>query len=321
MSGAAGSSVAARGPSPAAPGAHGARRSNIEVVFTVKNEEINLPYALAAVMPWADKVWVVDSESTDRTREIAREFGAKVVVQTWLGYAGQKNWCLDHLPIESEWVLIVDGDEVVQPDLRDSMMAVAARPAAGVPEAAFYVNRYFVFLGKRIRHCGFYPSWNIRFVRPAKARYEMRDVHEHMVVNGAVGFLGGHLEHNDRRGLEVYMDKHNKYSTLEAREIFRASRGESSEQFEGRLFGTAPQRRRWIKRHIYARVRPKWLFRFLYSYIVKLGFLDGVNGLRFCLFISAYELLIDLKLVELRVEAAKEDVASDAAAAAHRGGL
>ena len=278
-------------------------RANIEVIFTVKNESMNLPYSLPSVMGWADRVWVVDSGSTDDTREIGRAHGAEVVERSWLGYAGQKNWCLDHLPIATDWVLIIDGDEVVLPDLRDAMLEMAARPVERVPEAAFYINRYFIFLGKRIRHCGFYPSWNVRFVRRGKARYEMRDVHEHMVVDGPTGFLPGHLEHNDRRGLEVYMDKHNKYSTLEAREIFRAARGESAESFEGRLLGTAPQRRRWIKRHIYSRVRPKWLFRFLYSYVVRLGFLDGMTGLRFCLFMSSYELLIDLKLAEIKQQA------------------
>jgi glycosyltransferase involved in cell wall biosynthesis len=297
--------VSAAATQPSAPGAarSAVRGSNIEVIFTVKNESVNLPWSLPAVTAWADRVWVVDSGSTDGTRELAVAHGAEVVERPWLGYAGQKNWCLDTLPIASDWVLIVDGDEVVMPDLRDAMLAVAARPAEQVPEAAFYVNRYFIFLGKRIRHCGFYPSWNVRFVRRGKARYEMRDVHEHMVVDGPTGFLSGHLEHNDRRGLEVYMDKHNKYSTLEAREIFRARQGLSSEKFEGRLLGTAPQRRRWIKRHLYARARPKWLLRFLYSYIVKLGFLDGLTGLRFCLFMSAYELLIDLKLAELKQQA------------------
>jgi hypothetical protein len=182
------------------------------------------------------------------------------------------------------------------------MLKVAAKPSGQVPEAAFFINRYFVFLGKRIRHCGFYPSWNLRFLKKGRAHYEARDVHEHMVADGPTGFLPGHLEHNDRRGLEVYMDKHNKYSTLEAREILRAGDGQSSEKFEGRLFGSVPERRRWIKRNIYARVRPKWPLRFLYCYILRLGFLDGLTGLRFCLFMSAYELLIDLKLVELKVQ-------------------
>ena len=281
------------------------QRANVEVVLTVKNEEINLPYSLPAVMSWADRVWVVDSGSTDRTIEIAKAHGADTVHRSWLGFAGQKNWCLDNLPIQSDWVLIIDGDEVVMPDLRDSILRVTRTPAGQVPEAGFYINRYFVFLGKRIRHCGFYPSWNVRLLKKGRARYEVRQVHEHMTVDGSTGYLDGHLEHNDRRGLEVYMDKHNKYSTLEAQEIMKARAGAPSEKFKGRLFGTAPERRRWLKRHVYTKIRPKWLFRFLYCYVVRLGFLDGLTGLRFCMFMAAYELLIDLKLVELKL-AAKE---------------
>ncbi len=287
---------------PAAAAAPRTKRSNIEVVFTVLDEEMNLPFSLPTVTGWADRVWVVDSGSRDRTIEIARAHGAEVLHQKWLGYAGQKNWCLDNLPIQSDWVLIVDADEPVMPDLRDAMLAVASRPADQVPEAAFYVNRYFIFLGKRIRHCGYYPSWNIRFLKRGRARYEMRDVHEHMIADGPVGYLHGHLEHNDRRGLEVYMDKHNKYSTLEAREILRYETGESKESFKGRLFGNSAERRRWIKRNLYGKLPFKFLWRFAYGYFVRLGVLDGMTGLRFCLFIAAYELLIELKVLEMRRE-------------------
>lgn len=228
-----------------------------------------------------------------------------MVVQPWLGYAKQKNWALDNLPFESDWVFIVDADEIVLPELRDELLAVAARNPDDVKEAGFYINRYFIFLGKRIRHCGYYPSWNLRFFKRGKARYEEREVHEHMIVDGEEGYLKGHMEHNDRRGLEVYMAKHNRYSTLEAREIYdvMTGRAEESEHLDAKLLGNSLQRRRWIKHVLYPKLPAKWLARFLWMYILKLGFLDGLTGLRFCLFIAAYELLISLKLVELQIEA------------------
>lgn len=288
-----------------------AQRANIEFLILTKDEEINLPHTLDALLPWADRVHIVDSESTDTTRDIAERYNEKfpgkvnVVVQPWLGYAKQKNWALDNLPFESDWVFIVDADEIVLPELRDELLDVAARNPDDVKEAGFYINRYFIFLGKRIRHCGYYPSWNLRFFKRGKARYEEREVHEHMIVDGDEGYLKGHMEHNDRRGLEVYMAKHNRYSTLEAREIYdvMTGRAEESVHLDAKLMGNSLQRRRWIKHVLYPKLPAKWLARFLWMYILKLGFLDGLTGLRFCLFIAAYELLISLKLVELQIEA------------------
>ena len=275
--------------------------SNIEVIIPVKNEEINLPFALASVQEWADRVWVIDSESTDKTCEIAKDAGAEVVVKPWLGYAKQKNWALDTLDLKADWIFFLDADEAILPELRDELLAIASKDVDKVNESAFNINRYFIFLGKRIRHCGYYPSWNVRFFKRGKAEYEEREVHEHMVVDGKTSYLKGHMEHYDRRGLELYMAKHNHYSTLEAIEILQQATTKD-ETIDAKLFGSAQQRRRWIKRHIYPRLPARWLFRFFWMYLLRLGFLDGINGLRFCLFISSYELLISLKTVELQQE-------------------
>ena len=275
--------------------------SNIEVIIPVKNEEKNLPFALASVMNWADKVWVVDSESTDKTCFIAKEAGAEVVVQPWLGYAKQKNWALDNLDLKADWIFFLDADEAILPELRDELLSISSRSESDVKESAFNINRYFMFLGKRIRHCGYYPSWNVRFFKRGKARYEEREVHEHMVVEGKTGELKGHMEHWDRRGLEPYMAKHNHYSTLEAKEILQQT-NTKDDTIDAKLFGNAQQRRRWIKRHVYPHLPARWLFRFFWMYLLRFGFLDGVTGLRFCLFISSYELLISLKTVELKLE-------------------
>ncbi|MCH2147530.1 MAG: glycosyltransferase family 2 protein [Phycisphaerales bacterium] len=275
--------------------------SNIEIIIPTKDEAKNLPYALASVMEWADRVWVVDSESSDDTRAIAEDAGATVVVQPWLGHAKQKNWAIQNLDIKADWVFILDADEAILPELRDELLAIASRPLETVEESAFNINRYFIFLGKRIRHCGYYPSWNVRFFKLGKALYEEREVHEHMVVDGNTGTLKGHMEHYDRRGLEVYMAKHNRYSTLEAKEILMQLE-KKDETIDASLWGTAQQRRRWMKQHIYPKLPAKWLCRFFWMYILRLGFLDGLTGLRFCLFISSYELLISLKMIELKQE-------------------
>jgi glycosyltransferase involved in cell wall biosynthesis len=277
-------------------------KAPICVFFTTKNEEKNLPYALASVVEWAEQVFVLDSGSTDRTREIVESFGVTFVHHDWLGYAGQKNWGLDNLPITTPWVFILDADEVITPGLRDELIRVATEDKCG--ENAFYINRYFIFLNKRIKHCGYYPSWNIRFFRRGKARYEAREVHEHMMVDGKAGYINEEMEHNDRRGLEFYIAKHNHYSTLEAREMAKLVRNPAKAGgAKANFWGGPAERRAWIKQKIWPRLPAKWFFRWLYMYIFRLGFLDGIIGFHFCLFIASYEHQMSLKLRELLMEA------------------
>jgi len=274
-----------------------AQRAPITILIPTKNEEVNLPHALASVIDWAADVFVLDSGSTDRTEQIAREAGAHFVFHPWEGYARQKNWGLDNLPIRTRWVFILDADEVITPPLRDELIAIAT--ADTCPENGFYVNRYLLFLGRRIRHCGYYPSWNVRFFRHGKARYEDREVHEHMIVDGRVGYLRGLMEHYDRRGLAYFIAKHNEYSTLEAREIFRIQQDQASGTMDSGFWSGPVARRRWIKRHIWPRVPARSFVRWFYMYILRLGILDGWVGIHFCFLIAVYEHQITLKLAEL----------------------
>tara|TARA_Y100000589_G_scaffold295274_1_gene301580 strand:+ start:13788 stop:14624 length:837 start_codon:yes stop_codon:yes gene_type:complete len=271
----------------------------IDVLIITKDEEVNLPYCLRALQGWTNRIFVVDSGSTDRTRTIAEELGAEVFEHAWEGYAAQKNWALDTLPLEADWILIVDADEVITPELRSQLQAVAARAPDAVPESGFYLNRLFYFLGRPIRHCGYHPSWNLRFFKRGAGRYEEREVHEHLLIDGSVGWIRTPMEHRDRRGLETYIAKHNRYSTLEAREMVAGLRGDG-DRLDPSLTGNQLQKRRWIKERLYARLPMKWLLRFLYMYVLRLGFLDGLTGLRFCLFISSYELQIALKMIEFQ---------------------
>jgi len=287
------------------------RRSNIEILIPTFNESINLPHALASVVDWADAVHVVDSESTDDTREIAERYGAKVTVQPWLGYAKQKNWALENLPWQSDWIFILDADEVIEPELRDELLEVARRSPEQVEEAGFYINRYFIFMGRRIRHCGYYPSWNLRFFRRGMARYEEREVHEHMMLDGPSGKLKGHMEHYDRRGLEHFIAKHNRYSTLEARELVRGAMHEGAlptDQLEPGI-----RLRRWLKYNVLPRLPLLGVWRFIYMYFLRFGFLDGVAGFRFSLLLGTYDFFIAIKIRELR-QLEKEQLAGALAA-------
>ena len=296
-----------------------ARRSNIEVFIPTFNEELNLPHALRSVLGWADRVYVVDSQSTDRTREIAEEMGATVIVQEWLGYAKQKNWALDNLPLEADWIFILDADESITPALRDELLGLASQRPADVSETGFYVNRLTYFLGRPIRHGGFFPSYNLRFFKRGRARYEDREVHEHMIVDGPTRRLKNMMLHEDRRGLEHFIAKHNRYSTLEARELWR---GRHPQEKARRLeFGIAF--RRWLKYTVQPRLPFVGLWRFLYMYVLRLGVLDGATGFRFCLLLATYDTFISLKLCELRslnVERGATDLPEPARALAQEEG-
>ncbi|HNB58789.1 MAG TPA: glycosyltransferase family 2 protein [Phycisphaerales bacterium] len=284
----------------------GARpRCNVEVMILAHNEAANLPHSLASVIGWADAVYVVDSGSNDGSQEIASRMGAQVVHRPWLGYARQKNWALEHLPFKSDWIFILDADESITPELKDELLAIAGRPAEQAPIAGYYVNRLTFFMGAPIRHAGYYPSYNLRFFRRGKARYEDREVHEHMVVDGPTERLKREMLHEDRRGLEHFIAKHNRYSTLEARELMREqirrSRGDRATHLER---GIAT--RRWLKNKVLPRLPFSGVWRFLYMYILRLGILDGLPGFRFCLLLATYDTFISLKLAELRAMGAEE---------------
>jgi putative colanic acid biosynthesis acetyltransferase WcaF len=280
----------------------------LDVLILTHNEELNLPATLASVAGLARNVFVLDSHSTDRTAAIAEKSGARVFTHAWEGYAAQKNWGLDNLPLESDWTLILDADEALTPELAEEIRGVVSRPPQDVKDAAFRLNRVLIFMGRPIKHCGYFPSWNIRLFKRGHARYEDRQVHEHMIVHGSIGHLRGLMRHEDRRGLEHYIAKHNRYSTLEARELYH-----HVEPWPGfrRFFTDRVARRRFVKYRLATKIATPWAFRFFYMYVLRGGFLDRQAGLCFCLFISSYELFIRMKYQDLLWSQGKEQIAGD----------
>jgi glycosyltransferase involved in cell wall biosynthesis len=268
----------------------------VSVLVPTLDEELNLPECLDS-LAWADEVFVVDSYSRDRTIEIARARGAQIVQHPFESYSRQKNWALDTLPFRNEWVLIVDADERVTRELRceiESILPTADR-------AGYYLNRRVVFLGTWIRHAGWYPSWNLRLFRHRLGRYDDREVHEHVVLNGPVGYLRNDLWHLDRRGLEAFVARHNHYSTFEAAARFKAERDAPDRARLPISFVASPvQRKRFVRERVWPRVPAKPMALFVYMYVVRRGFLDGRAGLALCLFHAFQEFMVGLKLAELR---------------------
>lgn len=268
----------------------------VSVLVPTLNEEVNLPECLDSVA-WADEVFVVDSFSSDRTLEIARAHRAHVAQHTFESYSRQKNWALDTLPFRNDWVLIVDADERVTPDLRCEIQRELASPRAD----GYYLNRRFIFLETWIRHAGWYPSWNLRLFRHALGRYDDREVHEHLVLNGRAAYLREDLLHLDRRGLETYVARHNRYSSLEAAARFKVERNALDRaQLPVSLLASPVQRKRFLRERIWPRVPAKPLALFVYMYVLRRGFLDGRAGLALCVFHAFQEFMVGLKLAELR---------------------
>jgi hypothetical protein len=237
---------------------------------------------------------VLDPRTEDRSREVVKAIGAQVVEHPFEGYAAQKNWAIESLPWTTDWILIVDADERVSPELRREIEAIVHDTQA---KAAFAVRFRMIFYGRWMHHC-WYGTWIVRLLRRGQAHYEVRGVHEHVIVNGPLGYLQGDLIHNDFKDLDSWITKHNRYATLEAEEIVQ---GSGISHLEGKFFGTRLERRRYLKERIWKRLpfRPLWLF--IYLYFFKLGFLDGGLGLRFCLWHAIFEAFVTGKVWEKRL--------------------
>lgn len=270
----------------------------VSVLVPTLNEELNLPGCLDS-LAFADDVFVLDSLSTDRTLEIAEAHGAQVVQHAFEGYSRQKNWAISQLPFKHAWLLIVDADERVPPPLQDEIRDVIAHDGDGYD--GFYLNRRFIFLGRWIRHAGWYPSWNLRLFRRGRGAYDQRDVHEHLILDGRAGYLRNDLLHDDQRDLEAYVARHNRYSSLEAAARLKVEQNASDRaRLPLRLLASPVQRKRLLRERVWPRIPAKPLALFIYMYLVRQGFRDGSAGLALCLFHAWQELMVGLKLGELR---------------------
>jgi glycosyltransferase involved in cell wall biosynthesis/SAM-dependent methyltransferase len=278
-----------------------AERVSVSVLIPTRDEERNIRTCLDAVA-WADDVIVFDSLSTDATQSIAKAWGARVVERGFDDFATHKNWALDNIDFRHDWILIVDADERITPELALEIEATISDTTA---RNGYYIVRKNIFLGRWVRHADMYPDHNLRLFRHGHCRYERRIVHEHMVCDGEPGVLKNPLEHEDDKGIERYVARHNTYSSLEAVATHRAmmlggSSSPSEDGIRANLFGNGPQRRRALKQFAYRHAPARAFIVFAWMYIVKLGFLDGRLGLRYCLLRFFYEMQADLKLAELR---------------------
>ncbi len=267
---------------------------SISVLVLTLNEAINIGACLESVS-WCDDVVVLDSHSTDRTVEIARAAGARVVQRAFDNYANQRNHGLKDVQYKHAWVLMLDADERVPEELYREMLA--ATRAAADATALFRMRRKDHLFGRWIRGSSGYPTWFGRLARLGRVWVE-RPINEEYHADGAILELHAHLHHFPfNKGLSEWVAKHDRYSTMEAQ--LRLDRGPAQWQARDLVAGDPDLRRRALKGLVYSLPgRPVVMFGALY--FVRGGFLEGRAGLTFSLLRAWYEYLIDCKTIELR---------------------
>jgi len=276
----------------------------VSVIVPVRNEACNLPRCLQS-LAGVGEIYVIDSQSTDGTVAIAQSQGAKVVQFYYAGgWPKKRQWAMDTLPLAHDWILLLDADEVLTPELVEEI-----RRALPNPEVDGYAIRLqMYFLGRILRHCDA-SFWKLSLFRKGRGRFECRlknqdssmadiEIHEHVVVDGPTAQLRNSVVHHNVDSLSRYILKHNEYSNWEARVLLQP---EASEEVSADLFGTQAQRRRWLKRNLY-RLPGSPILLFLYRYLFRLGFLDGVPGLIYCTFQAVQMFHSKAKIYELKYE-------------------
>lgn len=276
--------------------------ADLTVIILTYNESIHIRRALRLVKPIAREILVVDSFSSDDTVQIARAEGATVLQNRFVNQSQQFQWALDNAPIGTGWIMRLDADEEVYPDLAEEIEATL--PTLGEDVVGVKLKRRHIFLGRWIRHGGRYPLLMVRIWRRGHGRVEQRWMDEHVVVQGGrtVVFQGGFADHN-LNDLTFFTQKHNQYATREALEhlIGKYRLVPKTATLTAKSASRQAAAKRFLKERLYYRM-PFWLATggyFLYRYFLQLGFLDGREGLIYhSLQGFWYRFLVGAKVVE-----------------------
>jgi glycosyltransferase involved in cell wall biosynthesis len=244
----------------------------VSVAIITKNEEDNIGDCLESVK-WADEIIVVDSGSDDGTADICERYGVRLYTEPWKGFSAQKNSAIEKAT--NDWILSLDADERVTPELRKEITALCENETA---KNGYFIARKNFFLGRWIRHCGWYPNYTLRLIKRGKGSFGEREVHESLSVRGDTGYLNHPMEHYTYKTISDYLKRLDRYSTLAARELQK-------------------EKKRYGIHHIV--FRP--LYTFLHMYFIRLGFLDGYFGFMLSILYSFYTFSKYIKLREFQV--------------------
>ncbi len=271
----------------------------VSVILLTFNEETNIRDCLESVKDLTDEIYIVDSFSTDKTLDIAKEFTNKIIQHPFETYGQQRNWAQENLPIKTEWIFHLDSDERLTPEL---IHEIRGRFENGVNGSdGFLVKKRVFFLNRWIKHGGHYPVYHLRLFLKEKGRCENRRYDQHFICDGKVEKLRGDLIEENEIDLTNWINRHNRWSSAEAQE-FIAKGGEGG-QVRERFFGNPIERRRWLKNRVFNHF--PLFFRslgyFIYRYFFRFGFLDGTEGLIFH-FLQGFwfRFLVDSKIYEFK---------------------
>jgi glycosyltransferase involved in cell wall biosynthesis len=289
----------------------------VTVIVAARNEARNLPRCLESLQD-VGEVYVIDSQSTDATVQIAQSYGAHVVQFHYQGgWPKKRQWAMESLPLAYDWIFLVDADESLTPELADEIQRAIQDP----DRDGYYIALRMFFLGRELRHSGA-TFYKLSLFRRGKGRFECRlkdqdqsmadmEVHEHIVVAGGgeskekTARLEHPLLHHNVESLSHYIRKHDEYSNWEAR-VWLAGDA-NAKDLAPALFGSQAQRRRWLRKNFFALPGSPILF-FWYKYIFSLGFLDGIPGLIYCGLQGIQFFHIKAKIYELKTQAARKEL-------------
>jgi glycosyltransferase involved in cell wall biosynthesis len=271
----------------------------ISIIILTFNEEANLAFCLDSLKNLDAEIFIVDSGSSDRTLEIAKEYGCQIFYNPWQNYAKQLNWALQNLPIKTPWTMRLDADERLMPELVSELKRIL--PISPEMTTGYQMKRRVFFFGKWIRHGGYYPTWLLRVWRTGLGYCEQRWMDEHIVISqGNMANFKHDIIDENHKGLTFWINKHNSYSNREVKDLLHVFLEEKDSLLDQDNFTQANQRR-WIKKNLYSRspLFLRALIYYLLRYFIGLGFLDGVEGMIFH-FLQGfwYRFLVDAKIYE-----------------------
>jgi len=269
----------------------------ISVVILTHNEETNIGRCLDAVS-WSDDILVVDSFSDDSTVEISKRYGARVIQRAFKDFSSQRNFASEQGDLKHEWVLHLDADEIVTPELKAELSG-----AVFGDKDAFRVSSKLIFCGKFLRHAGLFPWYQVRFGRKQALRFKQVGHGQRETLEPSrIGTLESSLLHfNFSKGLSDWIERHNRYSTAEAYQNVYGYADHDVSILD--LLSLATDRRRRAAKKIFRRLPCRATIRFIYMYLFRGGILDGRAGLTYCRLLARYEWLIVLKEREIRAHA------------------
>jgi glycosyltransferase involved in cell wall biosynthesis len=280
----------------------------VSAIILTLNEELHLERCIRSIESFCKDVFVVDSGSTDATREIAESLGAVVLENEWINYAKQFNWAIDNAPIDTQWVMRIDADEYATPELAREIQQ--RLPGLGEEVTAVNLRRRVHFMGRWIRYGSYYPTILLRIWRHGRGRCEDKWMDEHIQLDGGSALIFEHDFVDDNlHDLTWWTEKHNGYATREAVDLLNLKYGLLDDV--PALLGGQAGGKRWIKENVYARI-PRGIRAGLYTayrYFLRLGFLDGTQGFFFH-FLQGfwYRFLVDAKVWDIERRARERGV-------------